>query len=383
MKTKFIALLLLAVFLTACKTPKKDTPVYEDVDSSTEYATKEIEPTEDNVRYLGRTIYSEDTAWLTYTNNGLEFTTKAHYLGLSFYLDNSGNGARIVAFVNGKRVFDEMIYENATTYTIFNRDEVIDREVRILKVSEATSSSVGIASIVLDEDGEILPTQPKNLKIEFIGDSITCGYGVDDPDRNHHFAVTTEDGSKTYAYKTAEKLNADFSMVSHSGWGVISAYTGNGTKNESGLLPSVYDKLSFTWSSYFGDRPQDMKWDFSKYVPDVVVINLGTNDNSYVKGNKEKGIEFKTAYVDFIKTIRKNNPNAYIICSLGIMGQDLCPQIDEAVSEYSAETGDKKICSLKFDNQNMADGICADWHPSEATHEKAALKLIMKIREIE
>lgn len=379
---KLLFVLVLAALFTGCNSPKKPNIENVDLDSTTEYATKEVVPTEENVRYLGRTANLDDLAWLTYTNTGIEFTAKANHVGVNFWTDNSGKGARIVALVDGKKVFDEMVTENDTTLTVFNRDSVVERNVRILKVSEATSSSICIASIVVDEEGTIAPGKERDLKIEFIGDSITCGYGVDDPNRNNHFNVETEDGSKTYAYKTAEKLNADFAMVSHSGWGVVSAYTGNGEKNEGGLLPKVYEKLSFTYGSFFGQKPQEIDWDFSKYVPDVVVINLGTNDNSYVKGNSDKAEEFKSGYVDFIKTVRKNNPDAYIICSLGLMGQDLFPQIDKAVSEYSAATGDKKICSLQFDVQNAADGICADWHPSEATHEKAAIKLVMKIKEL-
>ena len=30
---------------------------------------------------------------------------------------------------------------------------------------------------------------------------------------------------------------------------------------------------------------------------------------------------------------------------------------------------------MMFENQSMDDGIAADWHPSEKTHEKAAEKL--------
>lgn len=56
-------------------------------------------------------------------------------------------------------------------------------------------------------------------------DSITCGYGVDDEDRSHQFSTKTEDATKAYAYKTAQLLNADYSLVSYSGHGVVLGYT--------------------------------------------------------------------------------------------------------------------------------------------------------------
>ena len=52
--------------------------------------------------------------------------------------------------------------------------------------------------------------------IEFIGDSITCGYGVDDEVAEHHFATGTEDTTRAYALRTARKLGVDYSLVSLS-----------------------------------------------------------------------------------------------------------------------------------------------------------------------
>ena len=74
-------------------------------------------------------------------------------------------------------------------------------------------------------------------KIEFIGDSITAGYGVDDEVKEHGFSTATEDVTKTYAYKTAAALQADYSIVAYSGHGIISGYTGDGEKNTGLLIP--------------------------------------------------------------------------------------------------------------------------------------------------
>ena len=92
--------------------------------------------------------------------------------------------------------------------------------------------------------------------------------------------------------------------------------------------------------------------------------------------------EYTTAYVAFLKQVREKNPNATIFCTLGIMGAELYPCIEDAVERYVKESGDSKIHTMKFDTQSMADGIAADWHPSEKTHEKAAEKLAAKIKEV-
>ena len=76
------------------------------------------------------------------------------------------------------------------------------------------------------------------------------------------------------------------------------------------------------------------------------------------------------------------NKDAQIICTLGLMGGDLFPAIEEAVKSYSAETGDKRVSTLRFANQQMSDGIAADWHPTEKTHAKAAKLLTEKIQSL-
>lgn len=351
-------------------------------------STIDFIPDSAHVKYLGRSLFKNNQLVMAYSSTGLEFNIKAKRLDVTIEGDNSasgsdnGNAARLVAFVNGERKFDTMILSKSQSYTIFNDEEIVEGEVRIIKVSEAANSIAAISKITVDEDGTISPTAPRDLKIEFIGDSITCGYGVDDLDRNHHFKTSTEDNSKTYAYKTAANLKADYSMVCASGWGVVSGYSGNGAKQEAQQIPRFYDKMAVGWSSIAGVTPKNTAWDFASFLPDFIVINLGTNDASYTKNDSKKITEYKDAYIAFLKDIRSKNPDAHIICSLGIMGQDLYPAIESAVSEYQAETGDSKVTPLKFANQNMSDGIAADWHPSEKTHAKAAALLTAKIKEL-
>lgn len=331
-----------------------------------------------------------DSLLLCFSGTGAAFEVNAKRLDVEFIGDSNtngavdlDNGARVAVFVNGERKLDKIISKSKEVVTIFNEKKPVSGEVEILKVSESTNSLAGISKIILDKEGSIKPAAKKDLKIEFIGDSITCGYGVDDPVKENHFKTSTEDNTKTYAYKTAKALGADYSMVCLSGFGILSGYTNNGRKNTNSLLPKYYEKLGFTWNTTInGINPGNKDWNFHQFVPDFIVINLGTNDNSYVKKDEEKTEEFKSAYKAFLKQIRKNNPDASIVCSLGMMGTDLCKAVEEVVEEYSAETGDNKVTSLRFSNQNMADGIAADWHPSEKTHEKAALVLTSKIKRL-
>lgn len=353
-----------------------------------EAAVKSIELNEENFKQLGRTYYNNGKIYCALSGSGAEFTFTGTEVTVTIEGDTNStnpasadNQARVAVYVNGERKADEMIDEKTKTINIKISDTEQQNDVKIVKLSESPMSTYAISDITINGKDE-KPAENKSRYIEFIGDSITCGYGVDDEDKDHHFSTKTEDCTKAYAYKTAEKLDADYSLVSFSGHGIISGYSGDGKKVLTQLVPPYYTHLGYTWSKNDEFDPLALDWDFTKREPDVIVINLGTNDDSYCKNQEEKCEDYRSHYVEFVKTIRENNPNAKIIGTLGIMGQNLYPYAELALRDYSEETGDTNVDWLMFDQQNMnEDGIAADWHPSEKTHEKASDKLVEKIKE--
>lgn len=350
---------------------------------------KSFTASSDNVKLLGRNYLGSDgTLWVVQSASGIEFSFKGTKASVTIMGDsgagnpsNAGSEARVAVYVNGELVMDELVKEAEKTYDIFSSDSETENTVRIIKLSESANSTFGIKRIDAECTGGLTPSAEKALKIEFIGDSITCGYGVDDEVKEHHFSTATENAEKTYAFKTAEVLDADWSFVSYSGHGIISGYSDNGQKKSDQTVPQYYSKLGRSYGSKCGDfLVQDKEWDFGSFVPDVIVINLGTNDDSYCKGDEEKALEYAEAYAAFLEEIRSHNSDAQIICTLGIMGDRLYPAVEAAVSEYTEKTGDTKVCAMKFDVQAPSDGYAADWHPTEATHEKAAQKLTEYIK---
>ncbi len=390
MKKRLISLLCAASMIFAasgCNTT--DVVTTTGTESPTEAAPvagiKTYEAVEDYVKLLGRAFYDDFDGRLicAYSGTGVEFDVTAKSVSFKLVGDNAAkannndNAARFAIYVNGERTEDIMMDEYEKTVTVFSGEEAKTATVSLVKLSETANSTISIDSIEVDS-GEISPTAQKDLYIEFIGDSITCGYGVDDEDRNHHFSTSTEDCTKAYGYKTAQKLDADYSLVSISGYGIISGYTADPNKKSAAqLMPLHYKKSGYSYSKDLGG----FMWDFARKT-DAVVINLGTNDASYCKGDKDKCAEFAAEYANFLKTVRENNPDAKILCVLGVMGADLYKYVEEAVNTYSAETGDTNVFAMQLPNQQEADGIAADWHPTEATHEKTATVVAEKLQEL-
>lgn len=391
MKKRIISVfcaLLLVFTMTSCENAGNNAETTTITEAVTEAPApagpQSYTPTADNVKLLGRAYYDDFDEELicAYSGTGCEFTFTGKSVKFNLKGDNAArsnnedNSARYAIYVDGERTQDLMLDEYTKTITAFESDTETTAVISLVKLSETANSTLAIKSI--DVEGTIAPTELKDLYIEFVGDSITCGYGVDDEDRNHHFSTSTEDCTKAYAYKTAEKLNADYSLVSISGYGIISGYTGDpNIKSANQIMPKYYNAIGYSYSRSVAG----ISWSFERQ-PDVIVINLGTNDESYCKTDKDKRAEFTTEYVNFIKQIREKNPDAKILCVLGVMGNGLYKCVEEAVTTYTTETGDNTVYAMELKTQDQADGIAADWHPTEKTHEKTATAVAEKIKEI-
>lgn len=368
-------------------TPPESQEQEEVIDEAIPLYTSTHIPSEEVLKVLGRAGFAEDTLWMVHSGSGAEFRftgTKAVITlqGDSSAYIGSGNQARVAVFVNGECAADVMMDEKEKSLTVWESEKREDCVITVIKLSESPHSTVGIKSIEVESEAGIVPTPQKEYYIEFIGDSITCGYGVEDENKDHHFSTSTENAMKTYAYKTAQSLDADYSFVSFSGYGIISGYSGDGQKHGEQAVSKYYDKLGFSYGNYLGLTPYDTEWDFAKRQPDLIVINLGTNDESYTGTDETRRAEFIAGYVDFLKQVREKNPDAMIFCTLGIMGDGLYASVQKAVEQYQTETGDELVHTMRFAVQSMADGIAADWHPSEKTHTRAAEKLTKEIQAV-
>lgn len=328
------------------------------------------------VKPLGRTFMRNGARILSHTCSGVEFAFRGTSADITLTSNCKSSKARAAFYVDGELVKDTMLNSKEETFRIFESDEPRNCIISVVKLSEAAYSNIGVKSINVTSEYGIIPTPARKHKIEFIGDSITCGYGIDAADQYEAFSTTNENGAKTYAALVGKHFKADYNIISWSGIGVYSSYTESSKPNQSFLLPPIYGKTAPN------ELSNDM-WDFTQWQPDLVVINLGTNDNTWTKGIQDRADIFGEAYYKFIEQVREANPNAYIICSLGVMGSKLLPEIKEQVALYSANTGDYRITTFEFDYRDgVNDGFGAGFHPSAVTHQKMADKLIPFISEL-
>lgn len=341
---------------------------------------KQIELSKNNVKIIGRTYTKDGVLKAVMSASGCEFSFTGKKLVIEMGCCESAlsdgkecNFPRASVLVNGKFIVKKVIGSRKESFTVFESDTVQTVNVKIIKLSESAFSLLELYPLQTDDDAYTEPLAEKALKIEFIGDSITCGYGVDDSNIVSDFSCCAENAMKSYAYLTAEALDADYSMFSASGYGIISGYTGDGVRNSAEVLPPYYESLGFSYSYIDkGLKPQDIKWDFSNFVSDIVVINLGTNDTSFCRHSQDRVEEFEKSYKAFVCKVRELNPQAVIICTLGLMETLLCPSVKSVCEKIVSETGDSRLHYLELKCQDGKLGFSSNWHPSEDTHHNAS-----------
>jgi len=352
------------------------------------------------VKKLGRIYYHDQIAYLAFSAAGVGFYFTGNQLAAELVTDENYNKKDLEGMVGVFVGADTepwkrfLLTEKEGTYELFDRAEYAKAKglaltelpkelaIRIVKFSEAAFGAVGIRALLVEDDAVLTPLPEKKIKMEVLGDSITCGYGNEGVWGENLFNTATENPFCTYATLTARALDADYQLVSWSGIGLISDYIPpeKDEPDETILYHQIYPYAAYAFCEREGYPQQE--WDFTSYVPDYVVMYLGTNDDSYTRQLPEREAAFVRAYDRQYEFLRAKYPDAQLICCMGIMARTLCPVIADFVAKKQ-NAGDKKIHYLEFEGQKDEDGIGTDWHPSKKTHAIAADKLTEFIRSLE
>lgn len=228
--------------------------------------------------------------------------------------------------------------------------------VHTVKLVRATQENIGTFKVqgILVNGNYLKLQNTRSLAIDFYGDSITVGYGTTNGPQINEDWVKCSDGTKSYAYVTAEALNANCNIFAYSGIGFYVDANGNVTN-------SMLNKLnSFAYNK----------------DADAVVVNLGTNDFwgiEQVKDLKEPGLAvLKTNFVAFLQKVREQHPNAALVLAYGMMNDtdNMKALMDHAVSTLHAG-GDGNVYSVQLPKGTSGGGS----HPNEAEQAAAAAVL--------
>ncbi len=303
------------------------------------FALQLIKATDKRISYTGRITFSGDSSALSWTGNSISINFTG--TGVKVLLKDEYGKNYFKRILDGRIMPDLDLDSIKHTYSIATNIKPGKHTLTLFKRTEWQFGKTWFYGLAV-EHGQLdaAPAQPKR-KIEFYGNSITCGYAVLDTAGKDRGSNEFEDGYLSYAAITARHFNANYSCISKSGIGVMVSWFPL-------IMPEMYDRLDATEAH--------SKWDFKRYTPDVVVINLFQNDSWIIKLAKNPqfinrfglkaptAFQIVTSYKNFVRSIRNKYPSAQIICVLGNMdatkaGSTWPGYITEAITRIH----DKKI----------------------------------------
>jgi lysophospholipase L1-like esterase len=270
----------------------------------------------------------------------------------------------------------EIVIDNNTPYRIQTTGKT-----NVIKLPDTLANTEHTVIICKDTESNIgyidflgfscekllrLPAKPER-KIEYFGDSITSGTGMDlsvvPCDKGQWY--DQHNAYMSYGALTSRNLNAQWQLTALAGVGLVHSCC-----NMNVVMPQIYDKVFL--------RGDTITWNFNNYQPDVVTICLGQND-----GPKQDSLVFCSAYINLIKAIRQHYPNADIICLTSPMAdKTLTPVLQRfltGITNYVNAAGDKKVHKYFFSRQyhNGCGG-----HPDLDEHKLIAAELTAYIKQL-
>ncbi|MGQ7945459.1 GDSL-type esterase/lipase family protein [Flavobacterium sp. WC2509] len=333
------------------------------------FSQLQIKPNNKDIAYMGRVKISQDSACFYWPGTSATINFKGSGITASMKSRNEVGYFYAIIDNDVEHAFKFKSDTFKTTLSLASGLSSGKHTLQLYKLSNNTSENI-IYGFQIEGDAKILQhSKSLKKKIEFYGNSITAGHGVDvekggkDSGRPENF-----NNYYTYAALTARHYDAQYSCIARSGIGIMVSWFPE-------IMPEIYDRLN----------PMDpnSKWDFTQYTPDIVVINLFQNDSWLVNlpkhpqfisrfGTSKPTDEFTIlAYQNFVTSIRAKYPNAHIICALGNMD---ATKTDSKWPSYIKQAVDRihdaKIYSLVFPYKNTGG------HPNKQEQQMMANDLI-------
>lgn len=322
-----------------------------------------IKPSHPYIKYYGRFDFSKpDKAVFDWP--GCTMALSFEGTSVKLLLDDGGNNYNI--FIDNRPPVTLVTQKGVKEYTLASG---LADGLHTVMVNRRTEAGNGVATFEgfkIDENKSVhfWPKSPK-YKIEFIGDSLTVGYGNMCSNVNETDLRAMSDNYMSWGPIACRAVDAEWSIIAISGKGVVRNY-GDTSKASKGVLPYYYDRALMA-------NPK-AKWSSAEWKADLVVINLGTNDVS-TEPKPDKG-DFIKGYRDLIAAVRGFYPEAKLLLCVSPMNQDtLKPWIEEIAAAEKAD-----FLVLPTLSQTEMSGC--QWHPTVAGHQKMADKLIIKLNEI-
>lgn len=334
-------------------------------------ADKHIPATNPEVSFTGRVQRLPDGG-VRYDWTGVYMQTEFTGGRIAAIVSEEGTSYHNV-FVDGKWIKKIKITgKEPQTIVLADKLSKGKHTLRLQKCTEGEYGCTTVKEIIVDKTAKVNAVKPTGRFIEVIGDSYTCGYGTESNCADDPFKLETENCNKAYGCIVARYFNADYALVAHSGQGIV-RHWGDSVQVSADNMPT-------RWTQLFDAHGKEA-YNYQAYKPQLVMINVGTNDFSpvaiptieqYVGGYVKLIQSVKARYGEDIRVlcITPHSANAYLKAALS----ELRDETLKMNKVYMANSLDRTV-------ENTTD-LGASWHPSYRGQCKIAMSLIPQISTI-
>lgn len=287
---------------------------------------------EQPIQIMGRSLEKDGKLHMGFSGVSCRFKFKGSSFLMAEIHKGWGGDPKAMVIVDGDVENARVIHIDAhrKTYVLAEGLSLGEHRIEVVRLSGAWDAAMEWRAISVAPGASCLPWKMRyRSKILFLGDSITEGtYWPKSPGVNAHGA---------YAMTAGRLLQAETHLVAKSGIGLVKGYVQPQTLGD--LMPRVLP------------HDQHSRWEVSQFQADVVVLNIGQNDE-WTWGQSSP-ILFVDAYVKLLSELREDYPKAHLCCAMGSMsitktGSPWPSYLKKAVDIYQKQSGDDEISSLIF-----------------------------------
>ncbi len=321
-------------------------------------------PDDPSIQYSGRVDLSNPKE-ARFDWPGVSMTVRFKGPSIGFLLEDGNNNFAVYA--DGQ---PSTVWATEPDKDLYSLSGLSDGEhvVRVVKRTEALFGITLFKGLVLQPGSQLLRPPPKPLRrIEFVGDSIVCGYGDEAATLKCDSLRPYENVDKAFGADAAMDLNAEAVFVAYSGKGVVRNY-GDKNRRSPDPFPPLYGRT-------LCHDPRS-SWDFSQWVPDAVVVHLGNNDFSTEPHADPQ--DYVKNYVRFLEAIHRDYPNAALYCMCPAGWPNHRPWVEKVVQKLN-DAGDPKVYLVDYPDVPDSELGC-NYHPNVLAQRGLADALVPVIR---
>ena len=333
------------------------------------------------LRLLGRMDPAQSPVALDWTGSGLECAFHGTDLWAELEAPAFSPVMWMIVLADGAPVTRFPVEPGIRFYPlILGMEPQNTRTITLMKETQCMpdnpEATVLLHSLRMNGTLEELPV--RDLRIEFVGDSLTSGEGALAPRGNDEWITPWFSARGNYSWVACNELNAERRILSQSGWGVCWDWE----HNPEHTLTAHYEEIAGVLRGPAAEKRGCTKpYDFSAWRPDVVCIRLGTNDNNgmNVRNSLEEDRDrFVQGALGLLRRVRKNNPGAAVVWILP--ASDCRPELPAEAVRLAREEGMDRLYTFALPDYHEED-TGARFHPNAEWNRKAGLLLAAFLRE--